>query len=126
MHNAGLKMWSGFKASAFQSEFGCTLAIDNIFKFMTTKTCLQRIYEIRKDCHSQHQFEQVVRLEFSNKSVIADWGNKRTYIVSDVDFEKNPETHTFCFNGKDTKISDYFQKVYDKTLKDFNQPLFKI
>lgn len=58
--------------------------------------------------------------------MIADWGNKRTYIVSDVDFEKNPETHTFCFNGKDTKISDYFQKVYDKTLKDFNQPLFKI
>jgi len=53
----GLKIWSGFKASAIQSEIGCTLAIDNIFKFMTTKTCLQRIYEIKNDAHSQHQFE---------------------------------------------------------------------
>ena len=43
----GLRMWSGFKASAFQSELGCTLAVDNIFKFMSTKSCLQKIKEIR-------------------------------------------------------------------------------
>ena len=49
-----LKMWSGFKASAFQSELGVTLAIDNIFKFMSTTTCLDRIYEIKRECHSEH------------------------------------------------------------------------
>ena len=31
-----LKIWSGFKASAYQSKMGCVLAIDNIFKFMST------------------------------------------------------------------------------------------
>ena len=41
--NIGLRMWSGFKASAFQSELGCTLAVDNIFKFMSTTTCLQKM-----------------------------------------------------------------------------------
>lgn len=121
-----IKIWSGFKASAFQSEFGCTLAIDNIFKFMATKTCLQRIYEIKQESHSQHQFEQIVKLEFVNKSVIADWGNKRTYIVNDIDFEKNPINQTFMFNDKQTKIAEYFKQVYDRQLTDFGQPLFKI
>lgn len=41
-----LQIWSGFKASAFNSESGITLAIDSIFKFMSTTSCLQRIYEI--------------------------------------------------------------------------------
>lgn len=54
--------------------------------------------EIKESSHSKHQFEQIVKLEFVNKSVIADWGNKRTYIVHDVDFEKNPINHTFMFN----------------------------
>lgn len=43
---AGLKMWSGFKASAFAYESGMTLVIDNITKFMSTRSCLERIYEI--------------------------------------------------------------------------------
>lgn len=42
-------MWSGFKASAIQSEFGCTLAVDNIFKFMSTTTCLARMYELKRN-----------------------------------------------------------------------------
>ena len=48
LENCGLKIWSGFKASAFNSESGITLAIDSIFKFMSTKTCLQRIDELRQ------------------------------------------------------------------------------
>ncbi len=54
LDRVGLRMWSGFKASAFQSELGVTLAVDNIFKFMTTKTCLERIMEMRHDYHSEH------------------------------------------------------------------------
>ena len=50
----GLKMWSGFKASAFQSELGCTLAVDNIFKFISTTTALQKIKEMQRDYHSEH------------------------------------------------------------------------
>ena len=32
-------------------------------------------------------------MEFTGKSIIADWGNKRTYRVDDVDFEKTPTTY---------------------------------
>lgn len=60
---------------------GCVLAIDNIFKFMSTKSCLDRIYEISQKCHSKHQAEQVCKLEFRDKPIIADWGNSRSYFV---------------------------------------------
>ena len=46
----GLKIWSGFKASAFNSESGITLAIDSIFKFTSTTTCLERLYELKQQC----------------------------------------------------------------------------
>ena len=110
----GLKMWSGFKASAFQSELGVTLAIDNIFKFMSTKTCLDRINELYSEAHSEHQWRQIVRMEFSNRSIIADWGNKRTYRVDDVDFEVTPVTHEFVWNGEPIKLAGYFDAVYNK------------
>ena len=50
LERQGLKIWSGFKASAFNSENGITLAIDSIFKFMSTTTCLSRMYEIKEQC----------------------------------------------------------------------------
>ena len=60
--NIGLRMWSGFKASAFQSEMGCTLAVDNIFKFMSTTTCLEKIKEMMDSCQgSEHRAQQLVR-----------------------------------------------------------------
>lgn len=42
-------IWQGFKASAFQSQVGCTLVMDSIFKFMSTQTCLDRIIEIKQN-----------------------------------------------------------------------------
>ena len=122
----GLRMWSGFKASAFQSEMGCTLAVDNIFKFMSTKTCLERIREMRHDCHTDNQWRQLVRMEFCGKSIIADWGNKRTYRVDDVDFEKTPVVYEFVYNNVPTKIAQYFATVHGKNVTDFNQPCFLV
>lgn len=50
--------------------------------------------------------------EFSRKSVIGNWGNKRTYIVHDVDFEKSVSTHKFLYNGREMTIAEYFSQVY--------------
>lgn len=108
LRNIGLQMWSGFKASAFQSELGCILAVDNIFKFMSTTTCLDRICDIKRNSQSQHQFKQIVKMEFVGKSIIADWGNKRTYHVEDVDFDSTPTNTTFTWNDREVTIAEYF------------------
>ena len=58
--------------------------------------------------------------------MIADWGAKRTYIVTDVDFDKNPVSQKFDYNGKKISVAEYFSQVYDKKITDFNQPLFLV
>lgn len=103
-----------------------TLAVDNIFKFMSTKTCLERIRELKDQSHTDHQWKQVVRMEFSGKSIIADWGNKRTYRVDDVDFDVTPLTHEFVWNDEPIKLARYFQVVYNKIVSDPNQPCFLV
>lgn len=40
-------------------------------------------------------------------SVVADWGNKRTYIVNGIDFTSNPVSKTFCYNGEDISVAQY-------------------
>lgn len=67
-----------------------------------------------------------MRAEFSQKSVIGNWGNKRTYIVHDVDFEKSVTSFTFNYNGKDVTIAEYFEIVYKLRVTDPRQPLFVI
>lgn len=52
----GLKIWSGFKASAFNSENGITLAIDNIFKFMSTTSCLSRMLELKEHAPNENRW----------------------------------------------------------------------
>ena len=52
--------------------------------------------EIRDESQgNQHRFEQIVRLEFCDKPIIADWGNQMTYFVTDVVFNVNPVSMTF-------------------------------
>lgn len=43
-----LQVLRGFKASVFMSESGPTVAVDTLFRFMSTVTCLDKIKELRK------------------------------------------------------------------------------
>ena len=105
---------------------GCVLAIDNIFKFMSTKTCLDRLMEIEQKCHSKHQAEQVAKLEFCGTPIIADWGNSRSYFVQDIDYGTSPLKHVFSYNGQEINLATYFKNVYNKVLRHMNQPLFLV
>ena len=68
----------------------------------------------------------MVKLEFSRKSVIGNWGNKRAYIVHDVDFEKSVSNYKFSYNGAEVSIAEYFAQVYRLHVTDMRQPLFVI
>lgn len=104
-------MWPGFKASAFNYQSGLALVIDNINKFMSTTTCLQRIHEIYK-MQMKNPESQILR-EFKGQSVIANWGNKKAYIVNNVIFDKNPITKFFAdHDGNKISVAEHFSKTY--------------
>lgn len=120
-----LQVWPGFRASAFNYTSGLALVIDNCNKFMSTKSVLQRIYEITDAC-SQNPQNQILR-EFKGQSVIANWGNKKAYIVYDIVFDKNPTNMFFeDGNGKKVCVAEYFQKTYNMRITDKEQALLVV
>jgi len=123
---AELQVWSGFKAAAIQSKLGTMLCIDSIFKFMSTKSCLSQIDEMKRGAKGQHHWETLVKTTFAGHSIIANWGNKRTYIVTDIEFASNPLTMTFEYKGKETCVAEYFATCYNMHVTNPKQPLFLI
>lgn len=84
--------------------------------------------ELKRDSQDRpHIWEQMCRAEFKDKSVIAQWGNQRQYIILDVVFDSNPRTKTFqTRDGTMSNVADYFKKVYQKIVTQANQPLLKV
>ena len=124
---SGLQACPGFRASAFNYASGMTLVIDNINKFLSNKSCLERIQEILNGEGDTKDKQERVIHEFRFKSVIGTWANKKTYIVENVIFDKNPVTSFFIDNNGDKQsIAGYFSKTYKMKVKVFNQPLFQV
>lgn len=125
LERQNMRIMSGFKASAFQSQMGCTLVVDSIFKFMSTQSCLSMMQDLMRGLNkSQAEFR--CREEFVDKSIIANWGNQRQYIISDIDFESTPVRMMFEHNGEKISIADYFWRIYQKKLQFPQQPLFVV
>lgn len=102
------------------------LVMDSIFKFMSTRSCLERMDELKKNANNEHRWQQLVKQEFAGQSIVASWGNQRTYIVSDIDFATNPIQQTFNYNGTDIPVAEYFENRYKMHVTKPNQPLFEI
>lgn len=78
IEGSGLHACPGFRASAYNYTSGLTLVLDSINKFISTKTCLERIHEI----YSSPEFkdkEARISDEFVNKTVVGGYGHKKTY-----------------------------------------------
>lgn len=121
-----LQVLHGFKASVFMSELGVTVAVDTLFRFMSTITCLDKINDLRRHARDDGHFKKLVEEEVVGTSVIADWGNKRVYIVSGIDFKVNPVSKKFVYNNSEISVAQYMNDVYGKQIKDFNQPLLMV
>ena len=68
----------------------------------------------------------MVKLEYAGQAIIANWGNRRTYIVTDIEFNSNPIKQTFEFHGQQVSVADYFQQCYKMPVTKLKQPLFLI
>lgn len=119
-----LQVLKGYKASVFMSETGITVAVDTLFRFMSTISCLDKIRELKKQAGSNDaKYKQLVTDQVIGSSVIADWGNKRTYQIADIDFDANPVNKKFVYNNEEICIAQYMADVYEKRVTDNTQPL---
>ena len=87
------------------TELGVTVAVDTLFRFMSTITCLDKIKELKRQAKGEKRFKELVESEVIGSSIIADWGNKRTYRVIHVDFSTNPVDAIFVYNGVEISVA---------------------
>jgi len=52
-----LQVLKGYKASVFMSETGITVAVDTLFRFMSTISCLEKIKELKKNARNDKEFK---------------------------------------------------------------------
>ena len=127
VEGSGLQACPGFRAAAYNYTSGLTIVIDSINKFISNKSCLSRIHEIAAQFHDPREIENRIRFEFQGKTVIGNYGFKKTYFVEDIDFKKSPVTTRFMTaDGKKISIAEYFVKSYDLKVTDPKQPLFVV
>ena len=53
-------MLKGYKTSVFMSQSGITVAVDTLFRFMSTISCLDQINMIKKNSKNEKEFKDKV------------------------------------------------------------------
>ena len=105
---------------------GLTVAVDKIYKVISTQTCYDKILEMRQRIRDPAKWMQAVNMEFANKSIMANWGARQTYIVAGVDFEKNLADLKFERQGSEISLAEYFSKIYNLEVSDMRQPVLVV
>jgi hypothetical protein len=130
VESLNMQIWSGFKVSANRYSDCCTLVIDNCCRFMSTRSVLSRIQDIYDQMEEEQnpvdvaKFQQRCRAEIAGKSVIANYGNKKTYMVQDINFDLSPCSTFFTMQeGSKMSVAKYFKKEYGLIISDKRQPM---
>jgi len=88
---------------------------------MSTRTVLKKIDDIYEQFFQDgdrtneqiSSFHEQCRMELVGKSIIANYGTKRTYIIDDIRFDQGPCATFFELgNGVKISVAKYFWKQY--------------
>lgn len=117
----------GYGTAACITESGLYLRVNDKNKFISGKTALQKLIEI-KNKNKNGSFFEAANDFFSNKSVLATYGSLRVYQISGITKDKNVENTTIPVKQRDGTILDlslyeYYKQQYKVNISDKAQPL---
>lgn len=114
-----LQLWPGYVTSIRQHEVDILLCAEVANKVMRTET----VYDIMDHCrrHEGNNYQAAVQQAIRGMTVLTGYNNK-TYRIDDVDFTLSPMS-TFQTRDGDVTYFDYYQRKYNLTIRDPNQPL---
>jgi len=128
-------IYKGFITSAHITESGLYMLINNKNKFISGKTALKKMVEIRsklreKNMTNREIFDEINNYFKSHKTVLTGYGSIKTYKIKIVNFDRSPNNTNIKVkdvNGvkKDISIINYYKNQYNIDIKDLNQPLLE-
>ena len=128
------QIYKGYMTSVQITENGFFMRINDVNKIISGKSALKKIVEIRnanKDLSTTELYEKINQYFSEHRTVLAKYGNLRTYRVSNVNFDKNPKNTCIKIKEKDGKetsldLVNYYKNQYSIKIKDENQPLIEV
>ena len=125
------RIYKGYYTSAQITESGLYLLVLNMNKYVSGKTMLEKINEIRngnRDASESEIRELIEEYIEDHKTILTSYGSMRAYRIERIDFDKTPLNTSFnCKNqeGRNLTISimNYYENQYNVRIKDKNQPL---
>jgi len=136
--NSTEKIFRGYMTSIQITENGFYMRINDVNKIISGKTALRKINEIinsSKENNSSISFNEVknyVNEYFAeHRTVLAKYGNYRTYKISNINFDKTPSNTSISIkdiNGNEVTLNlvNYYNKQYGIKIKDENQALIEV
>lgn len=97
--NSGIFLFNGYETKFNLTQGGLFLQVDSMIRIVQTKTVLEEIDIIyKKNSHlSKDEKREVVKRELYGKTIMANYGNSKIWIIKDVIFD---------FDLANTKISE--------------------
>ena len=120
LQREGIRIYEGFKASIQNTQLGLTVAVDKLYKCISTQTCYDKMIEMKQRIRDSEKWKHAVNMEFLNRSIMANWGANKIYIVSGVDFSTPVSESKFMREGSEINIAQYFSKLYNLNVSDMN------
>ena len=128
------QIYRGYMTSVQITESGYFMRINDVNKIISGKSALKKILEIREEnrnLNKEDLFKKINQYFSEHRTVLAKYGNLRTYRVANINFDKSPKNTNITLREKDGKetqcnLVNYYKNQYDLKIKDENQPLIEV
>ncbi len=128
------KIYKGYMTSVQVTENGFYMRINDVSKIISGKSAYKKIMELRSDNSEKGNLEirDIINEYFrSHRTVLAKYGNLRTYKINAINFDKTPKNTTINIkdiNGNINSVSltNYYRNQYGLKIRDESQPLIEV
>jgi hypothetical protein len=123
--NNEIDFFPGYSTAIHQTSKGIFLNVSIKNKLLSTKSCLDIISTKFKDKMKTSDGKKEIREYFQGKQIKTTY-TKKTYIIDDICFDKNPTNTTFKKDGSTILVANYYKVAHNIIINDKTQPLFVV
>ena len=128
VENSLEQIYRGYMTSVQITENGFYMRINDVNKIISGKSALKKILELREEnrnLNKDDMFKKINEYFQEHRTVLAKYGNLKTYRVSNINFDKSPKNTNITLKEKDGKetqcnLVNYYKTQYSIKIKDEN------
>ena len=117
--NGSVNFYPGYTTSFMETESGNYLNVTLKNKILSTDTILDYMEYFK---YQDKKNQKKIKNDLIGRSFKVKYA-KKNYIIDDISFDRDPKNEKFMYNGKSTKLEDYYLEKYKIKIHNYNQPL---